>query len=234
MHAIILAGGLGLRLRPLTADRPKPMVEVLGKPILQYQIEWLRKNKIRDIVIACGYRYEKIMEYFGNGENFDVRIKYSIEEKKLGTGGGIKQALKFVDDDDPDVIATNGDIILDIDIRPMIEFHKKSNFMATIMLVPFRSPYGIVEVDDATNAIRGFVEKPELPYWINGGVYIMNKEIIEVLPDAGDIENTAFPQLAKEGKLGGYKARGYWRAIDTVKDLNEAEKELRKMKESKG
>ncbi len=228
MYAIILAGGLGLRLRPLTNRKPKPMVEILRKPILEYQIEWLKSQGIRNFIIACGYKHEKIMDYFGNGEKFDVNIQYSIEKEKLGTGGGIKQALKYIDDNENDIVVTNGDIITTIDLRPMFEYHKQSNFMATILLVPFKSPYGIVDVDE-TNRIRGFREKPELPYWINGGVYVLRRQVEEFLPEKGDIEKETFPILAEKGLLGSYKSRGFWRAIDTIKDLSEIEKDLKKL-----
>jgi len=228
MYAIILAGGLGLRLRPLTNRKPKPMVEILRKPILEYQIEWLKSQGVDNFVIACGYKHEKIVKYFGDGEKLGVRIQYSVEKEKLGTGGGIKQALNYVDENEEDIIVTNGDIITTIDLKPMIEYHKETNFMATMLLVPFKSPYGIVDVDE-TNRIRGFREKPELPYWINGGVYIIKRNIVDFLPDKGDIEKETFPVLAEKGLLGSYKSRGFWRAIDTIKDLSEIEDDLKKL-----
>jgi len=228
MYAIVLAGGLGLRLRPLTNRKPKPMVEILRKPILEYQIEWLKSQGVDNFVIACGYKHEKIVKYFGDGEKLGVRIQYSVEKEKLGTGGGIKQALNYVDENEEDIIVTNGDIITTIDLKPMIEYHKETNFMATMLLVPFKSPYGIVDVDE-TSRIRGFREKPELPYWINGGVYIIKRNIVDFLPDRGDIEKETFPVLAEKGLLGSYKSRGFWRAIDTIKDLSETEDELKKL-----
>jgi len=228
MYAIILAGGLGLRLRPLTNRKPKPMVEILRKPILEYQIEWLKSQGVDNFVIACGYKHEKIVKYFGDGEKLGVRIQYSVEKEKLGTGGGIKQALNYVDENEEDIIVTNGDIITTIDLKPMMEYHKETNFMATMLLVPFKSPYGIVDVDE-TNRIRGFREKPELPYWINGGVYIIKRNIVDFLPDKGDIEKETFPVLAEKGLLGSYKSRGFWRAIDTIKDLSEIEDDLKKL-----
>lgn len=228
MYVIILAGGLGLRLRPLTNRKPKPMVEILRKPILEYQIEWLKSQGVDNFVIACGYKHEKIVKYFGDGEKLGVRIQYSVEKEKLGTGGGIKQALNYVDENEEDIIVTNGDIITTIDLKPMVEYHKETNFMATMLLVPFKSPYGIVDVDE-TNRIRGFREKPELPYWINGGVYIIKRNIVDFLPDRGDIEKETFPVLAEKGLLGSYKSRGFWRAIDTIKDLSEIEDELKKL-----
>jgi len=228
MYAIILAGGLGLRLRPLTNRKPKPMVEILRKPILEYQIEWLKSQGIENFVIACGYRHEKIVKYFGDGEKFGVKIQYSVEKEKLGTGGGIKQALSYIDEDEESIVVTNGDIISTIDLRPMLEYHKETSFLATILLVPFKSPYGIVDVDE-TNRIRGFREKPELPYWINGGVYVIRRGVVDFLPDKGDIEKETFPILAEKGLLGSYKSRGFWRAIDTIKDLSEIENDLQKI-----
>lgn len=226
MDAIILAGGKGERLRPFTEGRPKPMVEVLGIPILGYQIQWLQTQGITHIVLSCGYRYEVIQEYFGDGARWGVPIDYCIETEPLGRGGGIRKALAQLGDQSDLVIATNGDIITNFALSPVIAQHRASGALATIVLVPFVSPYGIVEVDD--DRVIGFQEKPELPYWINGGVYVLSQQIYDHLPAQGDHEETTFPRLAAEGKLGAYKSRAYWRAVDTVKDLAEVNRELEK------
>ena len=227
MYAIILAGGKGERLRPLTEDRPKPMVEVLGMPVLEYQIRWLQLSGIAGVVISCGYRHEVIEEYFGEGEKWGLEIGYAIEAKPLGRGGGIKQALAKVRVRDKSglVVVTNGDIITRFELQKAIESHNASGAMATVVVVPLISPYGIVDLDES-GSIQGFREKPELPYWINGGVYIFSKGIYDLLPDKGDHEDTTFPQLAREGRLNAFKCREYWRAIDTSKDLSEAKKDL--------
>ncbi len=223
MQAIILAGGKGERLRPYTQDRPKPMVEILGIPILGYQIQWLRVHGITDIIVACGYRHEVIQDYFGDGTKWGVRIRYSIEEEPLGRGGALKQAMSLLEGDV--CVATNGDVITNVRIRSVLTQHRESKNLATIVLTPFVSPYGIVEVTEE-NKIVAFHEKPELPYWINTGIYVLNREIRDLLPDVGDHETTTFPRLAEEGRLGGFRSRAYWRGVDTMKDLAEATKDL--------
>ncbi|MDR5684267.1 MAG: nucleotidyltransferase family protein [Armatimonadota bacterium] len=223
MQAIILAGGKGERLRPFTEDRPKPMVEILGIPILGYQIQWLRAQDVTDIIIACGYRHEVIQDYFDDGRKWGVRIRYSIERDPLGRGGALKQAMAYVDDSV--CLATNGDVITNVRIRSLMTQHRESGDAITIVLSPFISPYGIVDVGD-DNKITGFHEKPELPYWINAGVYAINRDVRDLLPDQGDHETTTFPQLAEERRLGAFRSRAYWRGVDTIKDLSEVTKDL--------
>lgn len=227
MRAIILAGGKGERLRPFTDDRPKPMVEVLGIPIIGYQIQWLQAQGVTEIVISCGYRCEVIQGYFGEGQKWGVRIDYSVEETPLGRGGGIKKAMGMLPEGDDPIIATNGDIITNFNVQPLVEAHRCSGDLATVVLTPFVSPYGIVEVSDDSRVV-GFREKPVLPYWINGGIYVLSREVYGCLPDRGDHEDTTFPQLASEGKLGAFKTQAFWRAVDTVKDLSEVNRELEK------
>lgn len=226
MRAIILAGGKGERLRPFTDDRPKPMVEVLGKPIIGYQIQWLQTQGVDHIIISCGYRCDVIQGYFGDGQKWGLHIDYSVEDTPLGRGGGIKQAMAMLPGGNDPIVATNGDIITNFNLQPLLEAHSNSSDLATIVLTPFVSPYGIVEVKDSR--VTGFREKPELPYWINGGIYVLSREVYTCLPDQGDHEDTTFPQLASQGKLGAFKTQAFWRAVDTVKDLSEVNQELEK------
>jgi len=225
MQAIILAGGKGERLRPITADRPKAMVEIGGVPILGYQLQWLHAHGVREAIIACGYRHEVIQAYFGTGEKVGMRIRYSIEDQPLGRGGALKLAFGLLSAGDDVCIATNGDVITSLDLGPMLKTHRDSGCLATVLLVPLVSPYGIVEVD-ARERIVAFREKPQLPYWLNAGIYILSRSIEPLLPVQGDHEDTTFPKLAGEQKLGAFKTQAYWRAIDTAKDLSEAHKAL--------
>lgn len=225
MHAIVLAGGRGERLRPFTEDRPKPMVEIMGIPILGYQVEWLQAQGVTDLVIACGYRHEVLEAYFGDGERLGVRITYAVEHEPLGRGGALREALGQIPAGEDAVIATNGDIITNLRLAPLLEAHRTRRVLATIALMPFVSPYGIVEVG-ADDRVTHFREKPELPYWINAGVYVLSPSIRERLPERGDHETTTFPALAQAGQLGAYKSRGYWRGVDTIKDVNEVASEL--------
>ncbi len=225
MQAIILAGGLGERLRPFTADRPKTMVEVGGAPILAYQLAWLRAAGVDRFIISCGYRHDVIQAHFGDGQQFGVRIEYAIEREKLGTGGGLKLALGGADPAEPFVLATNGDILTDLDVAAIVNLHQADENLATITLTQLQSPYGIVESNEARK-VTAFREKPLLPYWLSAGVYALSPAIRELLPDKGDHERSTFPEIAGQGKLGALKATAYWRAIDTAKDLSEAEHEL--------
>lgn len=220
--AIILAGGKGERLRPYTNDRPKVMVELAGKPILAWQIEWLKSHGITKFVLTVSYKHEVVEKYFGDGSKFGIEVDYSIEDEPLGRGGAIKKAFKSkLMDGCENVVVTNGDIISKADLSKMIKEHEANNALMSLMLVPYLSRWGLVEVDDS-NHILGFREKPKLPYWINGGVYIFSKEVEPLLPDKGDHEYETFPKIPKD-RFFGFKDEGFWRAVDVVKDKSEAE-----------
>jgi len=221
MKAVILAGGLGKRLRPLTDDRPKPLVEVCGKPILEWQIRWLKGYGIRDFVLLLGHAKNRVVEFLGSGRKLDVSVAYVVEDEPLGTAGAIKNAESVLRNEDV-FLVVNGDIITSIDPRPMVEaLLKDPQAVASIALVPMRSPYGVVKVEKGY--IIEFIEKPLLDHLINAGVYAMKPAIFDYLPPKGDIEKTAFPKLARERKLLGHVYRNaYWKSIDTVKDIEEA------------
>jgi len=224
VYAIILAGGKGERLRPLTGDRPKPMVPLLGKPILEYQIEWLRAGGVTDVIVACGYLHEVIEEYFRDGSKWNVRLHYSVEDEPLGRGGAIKLAYRQIPDTEPLIIAANGDNVNTQPLAPMVRQHQRTGAVATLLLAQLRSPYGVVQ--QRGKRIVGFREKPLLPHWLSAGVYVLNREFFGWLPDRGDHEDELFPRLAAEGRLYGFRSRAYWKAIDTVKDLTEAAEQL--------
>ena len=224
MYAIIIAGGKGERLRPLTNDRPKSMVPLRGKPILEHQLVWLRENGITDVVVACGYLHEVIEEYFGDGAKWGLNVAYSIEDTPLGRGGALKLGYAQVPDEEPLVIATNGDTVNTQSLAPMIEQHKETGAVGTLLLTQLRSPFGIVRQEG--ERIVGFEEKPLLPHWVSAGVYVLERSFFADLPDLGDHEDELFPKLAGEGRLYGFRSDAYWKAIDTVKDLNEAEDQL--------
>ena len=224
MNAIIIAGGKGERLRPLTSDRPKHMVLLGGKPILEYQIEWLRENGVTDIVVAVGHLHHVIEDYFQDGSRWGVRMAYSLEREPLGRGGALKLAYRQVPPDEELVIATNGDNVHTQPLAPMIRQHKRTGAVATLLLTQLRSPYGIVQ--QRGKQIVGFREKPLLPHWLSAGAYVLSREFFACLPDVGDHEDELFPRLAAEGRLYGFRSSSYWKAIDTVKDLNEAAEQL--------
>ncbi len=226
LRAAIIAGGFGKRLRPLTEEKPKTLVEVAGRPILEWQITWLKRYGIDTIVVLAGYLREKIIEFLGSGSRFGVSAVYVVEEEPLGTGGALKNAEAILKDGV--FIATNGDIITNIPVSKLIDALTSSDALAVLALVPLKSPYGVVEVDDK-GYIRSFIEKPIIEhYLVNAGVYAMKPEVFKYIPAKGDLERDTFPRLAEEGLLKGVVFRNvYWRSIDTIKDIEEASKELR-------
>lgn len=225
MHAIILAGGRGERLRPFTEDRPKPMVEVLGVPILAYQLAWLQTQGVTDVVMACGYRHEVITDYFGTGEKWGLRIDYAVEAEPLGRGGAIRNAYARLPGAPDLVVGTNGDIITNMALAPVLDRHRESANLATVVLTPYVSTFGLVDTSE-DDLVIAFNEKPALPYWINAGIYLLSRAVIDRLPEVGDHERTTFPELAAERRLGAYKSTAFWRSVDTVKDLSEISKEF--------
>ena len=227
MRAIVLAGGLGLRLRPLTDDKPKPLVPVNGKPMAEYQIEWLvKEGGVDAITFACGYKWEKLKEHFGSSFH-GVPIDYSVEKEPLGTGGGVKKALLETKQEDLTLV-TNGDIMTDLPLKRMLEAHKQAGeISASMLVVPYKSRFGVVKIDKL-KMVRDFDEKPAFPdVWINGGVYCLNsRRIVKNLPDKGDIERETFPKLVAHGELLSYPYYGEWSFIDSLKDVKELEEYL--------
>lgn len=223
-QAVILAGGQATRMRPFTDDRPKAMVEIAGKPILEHQIRWLASNGIEEVVVSCGYRAEVIEKHLGEGADFGVHTVYAMEDVPLGRGGGLKFAAHHLPKRNERWLGINGDVITRFEISEMVAKHEQIGATATIALAPYRTTWGIAELEG--DLIRGFTQSPRLPYWINAGIYCFEPEIVPLLPDKGDHEDSTFPSLAREGRLGWYGIEGYWRGIDTVKDIQEATKEI--------
>lgn len=223
-QAVILAGGKATRMRPHTDDRPKAMVEVAGRPIVDHQIAWLSKYGVEAVVLSCGYRAEMLEDHLGDGSASGVHLIYAREETPLGRGGGLKFAASFLPFEQQGWLALNGDVICDFPLTDLIAQHHATGVVATIALAQYQTTWGIAELEG--DFVKGFTQSPKLPYWINGGVYCFGADIARMLPVTGDHEDTTFPALAKEGKLGGYKIKGYWRGIDTAKDIIEATADL--------
>jgi len=220
--AVILAGGAGLRLRPLTNDKPKVMLQVAGKPVLEWVIEWLKFNGITNFVIGVAYKKEAVKSYFEDGSRFGVKIKYSVHSVEGETGEGFRLAItRHVNDDV--FFATNGDQITNFRLSEMIDYHLKNRLVATIAVTNPRSPFGVIRVGK-NGLIESFEEKPIIPtLFISTGAYIFNREIVKYLPETGAIEKTAFPLLAERKLLGACKIKGEWMTVDTLKDLENTE-----------
>ena len=180
MKAVILAGGLGTRLKPYTNSLPKPMLPLGEKPILEHLIEWVRKNGVKESVLCVSYLRKKIEDYFGDGEKFGVKIEYAISKKPLATAGQLKTAEKFIDGT---FVCLYGDSIFNFSLRNMITQHKKSKSIVTMSLYDykFNLKYGVI---DTTNIgrVTSWNEKPELSAKINMGCYIMESEVLQLIP----------------------------------------------------
>jgi len=220
LKAIILAGGRGKRLKPITDDVPKPLVLIKNIPIIEWQIKYLKKFGIEEVIICTGYKQEMIEDYLVT-RNLGLEIKYSIEKLPLGTGGAIKKAGKMISD--KSFFVLNGDTITNLDLKKLV---KVENSVAAIEL---RTKFGILET--RSNKIIKFKEKKEIPdLWMNAGIYHLNKEMIEDMPDKGDIEKTVFPDYAKRGKLQTVKFKNVkWYSIDSFKDIEECALEIDKI-----
>ena len=230
MYALILAGGKGERLRPLTDTVPKPMIPLDGRPILWHQVRWLQRAGVTDVVFLVSHLADAVASYFGDGANSGVRAHYSHERTPLGRGGALRQGLAMLPAAAAPVIATNGDVITDASLAGLLDdYHARSDanpaHLATILTVPMTSPYGIVDTD-AAGLVREFREKAPLPYAINGGVYVLNPAIKELLPETGDHETATFPALAAAGRMSAVPANAFWRSVDSPKDLREAEEHV--------
>ena len=183
MKAIIMAGGKGTRLMPLTNSIPKPMVNIIDKPVLEYVINLCKNHGITEIGITLGYLPDAIVDYFGDGKKFGVNITYFFEDEPLGTAGGVKNAEGYLGED---FVVLSGDAYSEIDLTRAIEFHKQKESLFTIVATPHPNPvgYGIIELD-FENRIKKFVEKPQVVYpsLINTGIYVMKKTVLNFIPD---------------------------------------------------
>ncbi len=227
MKAVILAGGFGKRLRPLTADKPKPLVELCGKPIIEFQIEYLKKFGVNDIIVLAGYKWEKLIERLGSGRRLGVNIAYVVEDEPLGTGGALRHARSVLEREEA-FIVMNGDIVTNIDVlRLYNKVVSRDDVYAGVALVPMKSPYGVVKIQG--DRVVEFIEKPLLrEYLINAGIYVLKPIALDYMPEKGDLEKTAFPRLAREGRMvAEVYPDAFWKSIDTVKDLEEAEEMLK-------
>jgi NDP-sugar pyrophosphorylase family protein len=220
MKVLILSGGMGKRLKPITDYIPKPLVLLNNIPIIEWQIKYFKKFGINEFVICAGYKSDQIINYL-KLKKIGAKIDYSIEKTSLGTGGAIKNASEFIDDENFFVI--NGDVITNIDPRKL-----KTN-PNSIAVIPLRTSFGIVSLNK--NKVKRFEEKPEIfEHWMNAGIYYLSKKILKHLPKNGNIEHTTFPILASEGSLFAVKyEKAFWYSIDSHKDIEECANEMKSL-----
>lgn len=226
--AVIVAGGSGLRLLPLTQDKPKTMVEVSGKPILYWILTWLKSYGVKHVVIGVGYKKEKIIEYVQQND-FGMKVDISEHTYEEETGGGFRLAItRFVKDEN--FFAMNADQITSLNLKNLTELHESKNKILTMVLLPLQSPYSIVNLG-SDGLVESFSYKPIIPdKLVSNGIYVFNKKIISYLPEKGPIETTAFIKLTEEKEVNSYlmPENEWWVAIDSIKDVSRAEEVLNK------
>jgi mannose-1-phosphate guanylyltransferase len=214
MQALILVGGEGTRLRPLTETVPKPVMPLAGRPFLSYMIDWLGRHGVREIVLACGFGADSVRAVLGDGS--DPTLSYVEEPEPRGTAGAIKLCASELDDR---FLALNGDVLTDLDLTALMAFHEQRDSRATLGLYPVddATGYGLVS-RDGDGAIVEFLEKPDRPGpgEINAGTYVLEHSVLEMVPDgrAVSIEREVFPRLIGAG-LHGLRLEGYWMDIGT-------------------
>ncbi|MBI2575391.1 nucleotidyltransferase family protein [Candidatus Woesearchaeota archaeon] len=225
--ALILAGGRGVRLQPITHELPKPLLPLHDKPLLQHILDLFRKYGIKNIVLSVGYKGDKIKETFGNGKRLGMSISYVEEDKPLGTAGPLRLARQFLTQA---FIACNADELKDIDLADMYMTHKENGATATVALTTVEDPsaYGVARLQG--NRILEFVEKPKKEKapsnLINAGLYMMEPEILDYIPEGfAMLEKDVFPRLAAQGKLFGYPFSGQWFDTGTLERYERAIKE---------
>ncbi len=222
MKALVLAGGEGTRLRPLTVTRPKPLVTLVNRPIMGHVLALLKRHGIQDVVAAVSYRANMIQDYFGAGQALGIRLQYAVEERPLGTAGAARNAADFFDDT---FLIISGDVLTDLDLSALIAFHRQTGARLTIALCRVSNPldYGIVLTDEE-GRVRRFLEKPSwgevVTDTINAGIYVVEPDILELIPPgrAVDWSHDVFPLLLEKDPdlMRGFVASGYWADIGTI------------------
>jgi NDP-sugar pyrophosphorylase family protein len=225
MRAVILAGGKGVRLRPLTYTIPKPLLPVGEKPILEEIIERLKSFGVHEFVIAVGYRAELIETYFRDGSQLGVRIDYVRESHPLGTAGPLSLVRSsFELPPDEPLLAMNGDILTDLDMGALVEFHRRGGYEITVATREFQlqHPYGVLKLDG--QRVTGIVEKPAVTDIVSAGIYVIQPSALDVIPADTffDIPDLVNKLLAQDRSVGAYQFSGEWLAIDRIDQLEDA------------
>ena len=229
MDAIILVGGRGTRLQPLTDTRPKPMLPILGAPFLEHQLRFLQRHGVTSVTFACGFLPDEIRSHFGDGSALGIELAYAIEPEPLDTAGAIAFAAREHGLTDRRLVVCNGDVLTDLDLTALLAGHDRYDATATIALTPVEDPtrYGLVRTGEREDVLA-FLEKPTLEEagddrYINAGTYILEPEVFELVPEGArvNIEREVFPQLVGRG-LHAIGFDGYWNDIGTFDSYRRA------------
>lgn len=222
MEAIILAGGKAERLGDAAGGRPKSLVEVAGRPLAAYQVGRLARAGVTRVIFACaageGSKFVDLLSDVGPA------IVTAEEPERLGRGGGIKFAARLRQESG-EVLALNGDELVDVDFGALLAAHRSGGALATITVAQPKSQFGLVQVDD-DDVVRGFEEAGRVPYWVNCGNYVLSEEAITRFPDKGDHESSTFPELAASGQLRAHRHEGLWLTVNTPKELRVAQEHV--------
>jgi mannose-1-phosphate guanylyltransferase len=219
VQALILVGGEGTRLRPLTSTMPKPVVPLVSQPFLSYMLEWLRSHGVDDVILSCGFLADGVRDVLGDGSSLGIRLRYVEEPEPLGTGGALKYAEDLLEER---FFMLNGDVLTDIDLTAQIAQHERTGAQGTLALIGVEDPsaYGLVRLND-DGSVRGFLEKPRPEEidtnLVNAGAYILEREVLAGMAPAGtniSIERDVFPALVGNG-LYGCPSDRYWLDIGT-------------------
>jgi mannose-1-phosphate guanylyltransferase len=219
MQAVILVGGKGTRLRPLTADRPKPLVPVVDRPFLGHALEWVARHGLTDVVLCCGFRSDAVVEAIGDGSAFGVHVTWVFEPEPRGTAGALKMAEEHLQDR---FVLINGDVLTDMDLTAQLRAHEATGARATLALVPVEDPsaYGLVRLED-DGRVRGFLEKPKPEEidtdLISAGAYVLERDVLDLIPAGREvsIEREVWPRLVDDGLFGFVHEGAYWMDIGT-------------------
>jgi NDP-sugar pyrophosphorylase family protein len=222
MEAILLAGGKGERLGEAAGGRPKALVPIAGRPLAAYQVGRLARAGVTRVIVSCAA---------GQGELFEselaglgAEIVTAAEPEPLGRGGGLRFAAG-ARLEAGNILALNGDELLDLDFGRLLERHEESGAAATIAIAALRTPFGVVDLGPE-DSVTGFREAPILPLWVSCGVYVLGEDALARLPERGDHERATFPALAGEGRLAAFRHDGVWLSVNTPKDLGAAEEHV--------
>jgi mannose-1-phosphate guanylyltransferase len=223
VEAVVLVGGKGTRLRPLTLSAPKPMLPTAGVPFLAHLLSRIRQAGVRRVVLGTSYLPDTFSDHFGDGARMGLEIEYVVEDQPLGTGGGIRNVFKYLTA--PDVLVFNGDVLCGTDLTAVVETHRRTNADATLHLVRVQDPraFGCVPTDD-DGRVTAFLEKTEDPPTdqINAGCYVFRRDVIESVPEGRpvSVERETFPGLLASGaRMSGHVDVAYWRDMGTPLDL---------------
>lgn len=229
MRAVVLVGGEGTRLRPLTYDSPKPLLSICNVPFVEWQLAWLEHHGISEVVLALGYLADPFVEHFADGRFRSLDLRYAVEDRPLGTAGAIRFALDEVGGAGERVVVCNGDILTGLDLTSLVKAHDDRGAAATIALTQVADPtaFGVVPIDERGDVVA-FVEKPapgEAPTdWVNAGTYVLEPEVLARIPAGRNvsIERETFPSLIGRG-LSAVRSPEYWIDIGTPEKLLQAQ-----------